>query len=105
VLDVRLEALVQQWLSVAVEGNDSNVETGPQLCNDLLEILEGHDPAAIYEVIVLVTLRTIYAPKVTGVDRLDGEEHRLAPYPVTLKEVAEPGGDPRQMSEVLHDVL
>ena len=52
--------------------------------------------------ILLVALRAVNAPEVTRVDGLDGEEHRLAPDPVALEQVAEPGGDSIEVPEIMH---
>jgi hypothetical protein len=68
----------------------------------VLEILERHDASPVYEMILLVALRAVDAPKVTRVDGLDGEEDRLAPDPIALEQVAEASGNSIEVSEVMH---
>src|SRR6266852_2790637 len=99
-LDVGLEPLVEHRLPVAMQGDDLHVEGRPKIRNDALEVLEGHDPASIDEVVLLVALRAIYATKVTGVDGLDREEDGLTPHPIALEQVAEASGDPGQVPEI-----
>src|SRR6185503_3529939 len=103
-LDVRLEALVQQRLAVAVQRDDSHIEAGAEIGDDALEVLERHDPAPVDEMMLLVALRAVDAAEVARIDGLDGEEHGLAPDPLTLEQVAETGGDSIQVSEVVHGV-
>src|ERR1700687_3350132 len=91
--DVRLEALVQQRLAVAMQRDDAHIEARAEVGDDPLEILERHDASPVDEMILLVTLGAIDAPEVTRVDRLDGEEDRLAPDPLALEQATYGGGD------------
>jgi len=60
------------------------------------------DASPVDEMILLVALRAVNAPEVTRVDGFDGEEQRLAPDPVALERVAEPGGDSIEVPEIMH---
>src|SRR5262249_3440359 len=104
VTDVRLQALVEQGLAIAMKRHDAYIEARAKIGNDALEVLEGHDPSPIDEVMLLIALRAIDAPEVARVDGLDGEEDRLAPDPVPLKQVAVGGGDSIEVFQILHDV-
>src|SRR5262249_20304346 len=102
--DIRLEALVQQGLAIAVQGDDAHVEARPEIGNDAREVLEGHDPSPIDEVMLLIALGAVDAAKVARVDGFDREEDRLAPDTFPLEQIADPRGDPVQMPEVVRAV-
>src|ERR1700737_1012313 len=102
VRDVRLEALVQQWLAVAMQRDDAHIEARAEVGDDELEVLKRHDASPVDEMIVLVALWAVDAPEVTRVDGLDGEEHGLAPDPIALEQIAEAGGDSIEVPEVMH---
>src|SRR5262245_65979459 len=101
---IGLEALVQQGLAVAVKGDDANVEARPEVGDDALEVLEGHDPSPIDEVVLLIALRAVDTAEIARVDGLDREEDRLAPDSVPLEEIADTGGDSVEVFQILHDV-
>jgi hypothetical protein len=102
--DVRLEMLVQQRLPVAMQRDDPHVKAGSEVRNDALEILERHDASPVDEMILLVALRAIDAPEVARIDGFDRKENGLAPDAIALEQVAEPGGDSIEVSEVIHGV-
>jgi hypothetical protein len=54
--------------------------------------------------ILLVALRAIDAPEVARIDGFDRKENGLAPDAIALEQVAEPGGDSIEVSEVIHGV-
>src|SRR5215468_3201912 len=101
---IGLEALVQQGLAIAVERDDAHVEARPEVGDDAFEVLEGHDPAPVDEVMLLIALRAVDAAEIARVDGLDGEEDRLAPHSVPMQEIAKAGRDSIQMSQILQDV-
>src|SRR6266542_3100443 len=100
--DVLLEPLVQERLAITVQRDDAHIETRSEVRDDALEIFEGHDPSPIDEVMLLIALRTVDAPKIARIDGLDREEDRLAPHAIALQEIADPGGDSIQVPQVLH---
>jgi len=102
--DICLEPFVQERLAIAMQRDNAHVETRPEICDDALEILEGHNPSPVDEVMLLVALGAVDAAKVAGVDGFDGEEDRLAPDALALEEIADPGGYAIQVPEVVHSV-
>src|SRR6185436_7068659 len=66
--DVFLEPLVQQGLAITVQRDDAHIEARAEVGTDALEILEGHDPAPIDEVMLLIALRAVDAPEIARID-------------------------------------
>src|ERR1039458_4890616 len=100
--DIVFQVLVQQRLTVPMQRDDAEVECRPQVGDDALEIIEGHDPPSVDKMVILIALRAIDAAKITGIDGLDGEEDRLSPHFLPVKQITDPGGNPVEVLEILH---
>jgi len=94
----------QQGLAIAMKRHDAHVEARPEIGDDALEVLEGHDPSPIDEVMRLIALRAVNAPKVARVGGLDGEEDWWAPDSVPLPQIADAGGGSVEVFQILYDV-
>src|SRR5215472_14619575 len=77
----------------------------PEVGDDALEVLEGHDPTTVDEVVLLIALRIIDAAEVARVDGIDREEDRLAPHPIPLEKIADPRGESVELSEVAQVIV